>query len=379
MPNIFENTSEIARDASLILSDQITAPDVVNRNHETKFANKIGDTIGIKQVPDMGDADSFTGQTVTSDIEEPVYNLKLERHFYKRVTLTSDQMTLNVDDFALQVTTPNVRALAQSVNKYFLRKIASGFAPNGFGGGVATNHPVDQADIARSIKSIQDNRGTFEDGMMSAMVSTTAWSNFIQDLKFINSDFGAERPSALRTGALGDLMGTSWYASNAVTTIDQGAIGGILLTDGASSGKLLSIKGLTGTVGQEFVNAGFQFKIAGSTKIYTVQYDSIILAGGKAQLILDDALDQAIAGDEAITAETPFVMDTLFNNDAVTGAVVGLSPFSEGSSVGTSDNNISVRVSFFRDANTLQQDVVFDLLAGCQVIHPASGMPLVGD
>ena len=118
MANTFINTTLVARDASVILQDNLVATRLTNRSHEDKFGMKVGDTIKIKCPPTFATTrDLLVDGTTTADsITDVSVDLKLDRQFYKRIDLTTLDATVNLEDFNEWITFPAVRGLADDID-----------------------------------------------------------------------------------------------------------------------------------------------------------------------------------------------------------------------------------------------------------------------
>ena len=102
MPNTFVTPSAVVRDAALYLNDQLVIGNLVNRNVEQTFATKVGSSVTVKGPANLGTADEFVSSTSATNVTETGVAVTLQKHFYKRVDLSSDESTLSVDDFNVQ-------------------------------------------------------------------------------------------------------------------------------------------------------------------------------------------------------------------------------------------------------------------------------------
>jgi hypothetical protein len=375
MANKFELRQEMIRDAAIILSENLVAANLCNREIEDKFAENIGDEVSVKMVPDLGEAKEFDGvETVPTDVIEQKTKVKLEKHFYQRVNLTSKQMSLEVDDFIVQVINPMVLSLARSVDKYLIAKWAGGFARNLVGSDGTS--PTTEAHIIAARKKIIDNNAPYRN--VAAIIDTTAEAAFLQLTKFTSVDYGAERPAALREGVLGKLHGATFFTSqNANTSFDRGDIAGTVLVNGASqTGSTINVDGFTAATGT--VKAGTRATFAGATGTYTVIEDCAI-AGNAAALKLDRAVDASPTNDGAVTFATAFKQDLLYNIRAASGAVIAPAPLMGGVQGGVDTyNGLSIRVGMQGSLGSLSNTIVTDVFVGGQVLYPAAGTVFQG-
>lgn len=373
MANTFKLTQKTIRDASIILSENLVAANLCNRDIEQQFAEKIGDNVDVKVVPDMGDADEFSGSTSASNITESSVNVKLEKHFYKRVDLTSKELSLSVDDFTLQVVAPSMLSIARAVDKYFIKKWAGSFAR--YLTGTAGNSPTTVAHILAGRKTIFDNLAPYRN--MAALIDSTSEQALLQLIQFTSADYGPERPLALRDGVLGKMHGATFFtAQNAAIAFDRGDIAGTVLVNGAGQNTAtVNVDGFTAATGT--VKEGTRFTVTGATGTYTVIADAAI-AGNAATLTLDRALSAAPADNAAITFETPFKQNLLYNTRAVAGAIIAPAPLAGIDGGSEVVNGLSVRVSMQGSTASLTNTIVFDVFAGARTIYPKAGTVLQG-
>lgn len=374
MANAFKLTAKVIRDAAIILSENLVAANLCNRDIETQYAEKVGDTINVKVVPDLGTADEFTGTTTATDVAESTTPVKLEHHFYKRVDLTSREMSLQVDDFIVQVINPMALTIARSIDAYFIAKWAGSFAR--YLTGTAGNSPITVDQILAGRQKIFDNLAPYRN--MACILDSTAERALLQIISFISADYGPERPIALREGVLGKMHGATFFTSqNASTAFNRGTIAGTVLVNGAAqAGPSLAVDGFTAATGTTL--EGARLTIAGITGTYTLVADAVV-AGNAATFTLDRALASAPADNAAITFEAAFKQDILFNVRGVAGAIVAPSPLMGGVDGGVeSFNGLSVRVGMQGSLTGLSNTIVMDVFAGAKTIYPKAGSIIQG-
>lgn len=118
MFNIF-----IARQQATIalerLRRELILPRYVTRYGVSDFRGRINDTLNVR-VPAILTARDYEFRTRNAAIEldeitEHVVQVPLDRHIYSAVALTDEDLTLSVEDFAAQVTFPQVVAVAERI------------------------------------------------------------------------------------------------------------------------------------------------------------------------------------------------------------------------------------------------------------------------
>jgi hypothetical protein len=199
MSNTFITPTLVARDAAIASAERLVVGNLVSRNKEGLFtASKVGDEVKVTIPPAVTDASEFNGTTAASDQTETEVRLKLEKHFYKRIDLTSKQKSLELSDFTRLVTVPAVTGIMDSVDKFITRKMQV-FRRNLTG--TVGNRPSTMAHIAAATQKLNDLR-VMKAGRV-ALIDTTVEQSFSQLAQFQSQDYGADAPAGLREAVLG--------------------------------------------------------------------------------------------------------------------------------------------------------------------------------
>ena len=373
MSNTFLTPDMVVRDAALYLNDSMIIGTLVSRNVEQTFATKVGDTVKVKAVPNMGTADEFDGTTTSaSNVTETGVDVKLEKHFYKRVDLTSSELTLEVDDFNQQFAMPAVRSLIRSTEGYLAQKIIGGFARNMVG--TAGNSPSTHAQILAAEKEIFDNRG--DNSQLVGLITSTAHASLAALNIFTSMDYGAERPAGLRSNSLGMLSNVNWFRSPNLA-YSQGSIAGTVLVDGTVALGLstMVIDGFdvaTGTIYE-----GTRFTIAGHTSVYTITADAV-KSGSEATINFTPVLEAEATNEDAITFQTSPSANVVYNPQGVAAAILPLAAVGPLSSI-ANVNGLGIRIiSSDISTSTLTASWVFDILVGSRVVMNEFGCVMQG-
>lgn len=377
MRNTFITPTDVARDASIVLSNLLVTGNLVTRDKEAKFkGNKIGDSMKVTVPPVLDDPNEFSGTTSATSIVETEIDLTLEKHFYHRVDLTSKQKSLELHDFTRLITTPIMRSFGQGIDKYFTKQMQV-FRAN-LAGSVA-NRPSTAAHIAAANKKLND--ALIPKSGRVALVDTTVEESLIQLAAFTSQDYGTDGPAALRDATLGKRFGFQFVVDSFLGAFSRSAaandIAGTVVTNGtpAVGATTLNIDGITSETGT--IYAGTVFTLAGDTTRYVVRKDATIAANATT-LTVYPALVAAPGDGAAVTFEAAGYMNVAFHPNAITGAIVAPEPLMGGSSTVQSYNGISVRVSQDSSIVTLADSVVFDVFVGARVIQPNGGCLIAG-
>lgn len=377
MANTFITPTAVARDAAIALSNRLIVGNAVGREKEGLFtASKVGDEIKVTLPPAVTDASEFTGSTSASDQTETEVPLTLEKHFYKRVDLTSKQKTLELSDFTRLITVPCIQGIQESIDKFILRNMQV-FRQNLTGS--VGNRPSTMAHIAAANQKLNDLK-LVKSGRV-ALIDTTAEYTFAQLSQFTSQDYGADAPSGLREGSLGRRYGFNFITDANLGAFSRSAaandIAGTVLVDGtvAAGETTLHIDGITSTTGT--IYAGCAFTIAGDSTRYVVRKDATI-ASNEVDLLITPALAAQATDGVAITFEAAGYSNLVYHPNAVAAAIVAPTPLAGGNSVVESYNGVSIRVSMDSSITSLSDSIVYDVYVGCRVIQPDGGALFCG-
>jgi hypothetical protein len=377
MANSFLTVADIARDSSIVMANQLLTGNLISRDKEAKFTgSKVGDNIKVTVPMDMGEADEFSSSTNASGAVDAEIDLTLEKHFYKRVDLTSKQKSLQLADFTSQITVPAMRSLSKSTDKYFLNQMQvfrAGLA------GTIGNRPSTVAHLVAGSKVLNDNFISRDNRI--AIVDTTVEASLIQIAAFTSVDYGPDRAKAVADATLGRRFGYDFYVDPLLGAFSRSAaaadITGTTITNGTTlvDATTVAIDGITNATGT--IYAGTSILLAGDTQRYIVRKDATIASNATTLTIYPKIKIEAADGT-AVSFEDAGYMNIGYSKNAITGAIVAPTPLAGGNSVVQSYNGISVRVSQDSSISTLADSIVYDCFVGARVIQPEGGVLICG-
>jgi len=373
MSNTFVTPSMVVRDAALFLNDQLMVANLVNRNVEQTFATKVGSTVKVKGPANLGTADEFTTTTSATAVTEGGTDVIIQKHFYKRVDLTSDESALQVDDFTGQIAIPAVRALTRGVEGYLIQKIIGGFNRNIVG--TAGNQPSTHAHILAADKKIFDNRG--DNSQLVGLITSTAHASLSALNIFTSSDYGVERPAGLRSNSLGMLSGINWFRSPNMAFTRGYLTGTILVKTTTATGTTIIIDGFTDATGGGVpIYEGTRFTIAGDATVYTITADAPI-AGSECPIIFTPTLAAQATAEAAITFQAAPSANVVYNPIGVAAAILP-GPVTNAQTAVASINGVGLRIMSNASTSTLATSWVFDLYCGAKVTMNEFGAVMQG-
>lgn len=379
MGNTFITPSMVARDAAITLDDRLVVGNLVARDKEGLFtAGKVGHSVKVTVPPAVSDASEFSGSTSAADQTETEIDLTLEKHFYKRIDLTTKQKSLELSDFTRLVTLPAVQGIAESIDKFFLRNMQV-FRKNLTG--TVGNRPSTAAHVAAANKTLNDLK-VMGSGRI-ALVDTTVEASLTQLTNWASQDYGQDGPSAVREGYLARRWGFDFVRDANLGAFSRSSAAGCLtgspvtkddagvLAVGDTS---ITVDGITDATGT--IYAGTAFTLAGDATRYVVRKDATI-ASNTVTLTITPGL-AADPGDGAVvTWEAAGYSNLVYHLNAVAGAIVAPVPLAQGSSV-QSFRGVSLRVSMDSSITSLADSIVYDVFVGCRVIQPDGGALFCG-
>ena len=370
MANTFLTPTDVIRDANLILKDRALCANLVNRSIEQEFVTKVGDTVGVK-VPAIIAGSEFTTSATASNVTETKVDVKIQKHFYVKVTLSSDELAMQIDDFNAAIQIPAVTGLVSKVENYLLSKISGGFARNV--SGTAGTQPSTHAHIIAAEKTIFDNYG--DTAAQVAIINSTAHASF-KALNIMNSlDFRADAPSILSGNGLGQTNSIQFYRSVHSGSLARGDVAGTVLVDGGSqTGATLNLKNFDSTAGT--IYEGTRFTIAGVVgTTYTVTADTDYVASTAALPVYPSVASPA--DTSAVTFEAAFTECPVYKPAAVAAAILP-GPGGNGAVIGNVEGMGLRIIQSPYSTTTLAQDWVWDLYVGAKVVQPAFGCIMQG-
>lgn len=374
MANTFITPEMVARDAAITLQDRLIVGNLVSRDKEAIFTgSKVGDSIKVTVPPAVTDASEFTSSTSASDMTEKQIDLTLEKHFYKRVDLTTKQKSLELSDFTRLVTLPCVQGIAESIDKFLIRNMQV-FRRNLTG--TVGNRPSTIAHVAAAGQKLNDLK--IQKVGRVGLIDTTVEYSLSQLANFASLDYG---DSSMREGTLGRRYGFNWVTDANLGAFSRSSaandIAGspVIISTVAAGGTEIGIDGVTNATGT--IYAGTVFTIAGDSTRYVVRKDVTAVGNAYSAVEIYPALAAQATAEAVVTFEAAGYSNLVYHPNAVSAAIVAPTPLTGNSSV-QSFNGISIRVSMDSSIATLADSIVYDVLVGCRVVEPDGGALFCG-
>jgi len=208
--NTFLTPDVIAREALLILENNIVSPQLMSTSATSDFTGaKVGDTIRVRRPAFFG-VDTFSRnsgapntEVIIQDAFENSVNLVIEKHFDVSFEVSSKELALAVDDFNERLLQPAMSALSQKIDQYALTKIANL-------GGVYTGNAYAAPNSLTAIAGIVEkmNKQNIPMSNRKLLVSPAMQTALYNIEAFTRADFrGGGYVSPVQEATLGKFMG----------------------------------------------------------------------------------------------------------------------------------------------------------------------------
>ena len=214
MANTLITPSVIAREILDRLYENTLMAQLVHRNYDGDFNGKVGDTITVRR-PATFTAAEFArpGGIALQNATEASFTVLLDKLPDVSFAVTSEELSLKVNDFSAQFLNPAAEAIAQYVDQKLLATlIAAGVSQTVGVDGTPSTNPTLLADAAKLLddaKVPQTER--------SAVLTTTVHTNYVKTDAFSNADKSGGT-EALREAKLGRVYGLDIYKSTNMPT-----------------------------------------------------------------------------------------------------------------------------------------------------------------
>lgn len=210
MPNDLITPSLIARVGLATLYNTTVMAGLVWRDFDPDFTGKQGDTITIRK-PAVFSAQDFNRATgiVLQTIDEDSVPLKLDKLADVSFPVTSEELTLKIDDFSARLLTPAMEAIVQKVDTA-LGEAAADAAKGPGGGGTAVMDAKASDVMIEAREKLTTNKlpatGRY------AILSPAGTSKALSDPLFVEADKSGST-DALREASIGRVFGIDTYES----------------------------------------------------------------------------------------------------------------------------------------------------------------------
>jgi hypothetical protein len=409
MANTVLTPDIIAKEALMILDNNLVMAKQVHRGHEKEFTSvngyQVGNTVSIRKPTDFTVRDGATASN--QDVVEGSTSITVDKMKGVDFSFTSTELTLDIKDLSERVIKPAMIQLANQVDRDLMALYAS--VPNWVGTPGQTINSF--ADFAKGPERA-DEIALPQEGRSAVLSPADHWGLLGSQTALYMSDVAK---GAYRKGSLGEIGGVDTFMSQNVPTHTVGAMGGSPLVNGASQNVAYSAAKDTGTqslitdgwtaAAAARVKAGDVFTIANvydvnpvtkatlpHLKQFRVVSDGSSDASGNLTMtiappIISSGAQQTVSAapaDNAAltfmgTASTGYRQNLLFHKNAFSLAMVPLvSPPGAVDVARQSMNGTSVRLIPYYTGSSDTSAWRLDILYGVKAIDPRLAIRLSG-
>ncbi len=210
--NTFITPTVIARTGLATLYNTIVLAQLVWRDFDGEFAAKVGRVVNIRK-PAVFTAEEFDREkgTQTQEIEEDEAAVKLDKIANVTVAVTDEEMTLDIEDFSMQILEPMMEAIAQKIDADLATELVQAARTAGQVAGMSENSEGNVvANTAYSKAREILTRQKFPKANRNAALSPEGVTEVLTD-KLLVAANEAGTTDALREAAIGRIYGVDNY------------------------------------------------------------------------------------------------------------------------------------------------------------------------
>ena len=304
MANTLLTDSIIAKEALMIVENNLAITRLINRRYESRFAQegkKIGDTLSIRYPVRVTGRSGEEMQI--EDIEEQSVDLKIDQIEGQDLSFSNVDLTLSVENFRARYLDTSCAMIANKIDRYMCTRYLD--VPN-FAGTPGT--------VPTALTSYFDAGVTMSDygvppGDRSMVISPRMQAEIVRALQGL-FQAAAAIAEQYKTGTMGHVIGFDWYMDQNIRSHTVGALGGTPLVNGANqSGSTLVTDGWTNTTGA--VAKGDIIDAAGANGINPQGRDS---TGNRRQFTVTAAATANGSGQMTINISPSIVLTGAYQN-----------------------------------------------------------------
>lgn len=268
MSNSFVTANLIAERALPLLAERTAMLPLMYSGQWDSTYKKAGDTIQIRK-PSRATAIDTSGDISGSiaDVSDSSVSVQLSNQYGVPFTLTSKEMTMNMDDFERQVINPAVNAIAENINAAVLDL----YKDIPYFTGTSGTTPDALSDLANVGKVLNNNDCPQMDRAVVMDFDALAKFQALDSLVEVDK---AGTNQALRQGLIGQIYGMKMAADGQVKTHTAGgyaALADVTITGGAAGATSIELTSAAGAstakleAGDIFSIDDYQFTVTAQT------------------------------------------------------------------------------------------------------------------
>lgn len=366
MPNKFLTPDIIAREALMVLENNLIMANLVHRDYSNEFAAKVGDTITIRK-PTKFTAKNFTGNIELQDASEGSVAVTLDHFRDVSFPVSAKELTLDIKSFSEQLLTPALMAIAQAVDEDILNVVSE--VTNEVS---ATSKPTNLEDIAKVAKMMDINKVPMN---MRRFVLNPEHKYKYALTDNLSKVSYAGTGDTLRNAELGKVYSLDTY-------MDQNAPYSYAPTPGT-----MTAAKATGTINTDKVDLSNVQAQSGTLKVgdgliidgrmYRIKKDATAASGSASQVELDQKLHKTLSNEDVYIVTKYHSL--AFHRNAIAFVTRNLElPMGNKNASIMQHNGLGIRVVFDYDTKTKTDYVSLDILYGVKLLDGDMAVKLVG-
>jgi hypothetical protein len=365
MANTLLTPQIIANEALMVLENTMVMSNLVHKDYSGEFVN-VGDTITVRK-PATFKAQNFTGSIINQDATESSVPVVMDRFKDISFSVTSKEMSLDINNFSEQFIQPAMRAVAQGLDEDIFNEVA-----NVTQSVTATSNPTSLADIASMAKTLDIAK--VPTAMRHLVLNPKHKYNYALTDNLSKVAY-AGTGDTLRNSELGNIYGFDTYMDqNApdtlATTAGTATAYKVTGTKDATTIALSSVTATTATV-----KTGDGFILDGH--LYRFTEDATATAGAVAEVDIDMPLTKAYTAADAYLVNKTHSLAFHHNAIALVTRPLAL-PLGAAQSAVQSYNGMGIRVVYGYNQTTKTDTISLDLIYGIKTLDATMAVKLVG-
>ena len=355
MPNVLLTPSIIAKEAIMVLQNNMVFAGLVHRDFSQEFA-KVGDTITVRK-PATFTASEWNGSTINiQTATETSVAVKMDKIIDVSFAAGSKELTLNISDFSEQFIQPAMRAHAQ----YLDALLAGLYMDIPYSQAVSGTPSIQDwanLDMVMNVNKVPlDGRNLILDPMTK--------SKYIALPELLNAE-KAGSTAALRNASLGQIMGFDTYLDQNIKNSASGTMT-VATAAGTKDAGTIALTAATPSTGTIF--AGDVITV--DTNQYVVTENATAVAGAIAALKVSPAVVATFSA-KAITFSANGRHNIAFHKNAFCLVSRPLEkPMGASFAETIAFNGISCRVVAGYNMATKTDTISIDFLCGVKTLTP---------
>lgn len=198
----------IAREALMVLRNNAVMANLVHRDYSSEFVGKVGDTITIRK-PASFEAKEFNGNIEVQDANETGVPVKMDKLLDVSFSVTSAQLSMEIEDFSKQLLEPAMQAFGNKVDALLLALKADVTHTVPASGDIRNDVIDARGFLTKAAAPLTDRRFVYDTDTETKLLKT--------DL-FVSAEKVGDEGTALREASLGRKYGMDFFVDQNADT-----------------------------------------------------------------------------------------------------------------------------------------------------------------